>query len=240
MNPYESFSSLLSDPSNDNQQKFYDIITKYSEQKISQDEARAQISPLLKKPEWFAVIDPIVTNQLPSTMLGIPVAAAHPDPLKGDLNKTMTRNKSRRWTTEEDHLLTTAIQEHGTTNWPAVAAYVGNGRTRAQCSQRWNRVLNPAINKNNWTKEEEDKLMQCVAQFGNKAWTRVAQQLGGRCDVQCRFKYNYIMKKNPQQADIEHLPPPVQVDAPHQGFELDGSNMALETPVKSNDEMKME
>lgn len=122
-------------------------------------------------------------------------------PTQGDgQHQGNTRAKAKRWTAEEDEKLRQAILLHGTTNWQAVASFVGNDRTRAQCSQRWNRVLNPEISKANWSKEEEELLLKSVNQFGNKAWTRVAQQFGNRSDVQCRFKYNYLMKKLEQNS----------------------------------------
>jgi len=105
------------------------------------------------------------------------------------------RTRSRPWSNDEDEKLKTAVEENGPNNWGAVASYVGNGRTRSQCSQRWNRVINPKISKANWTPEEEKKLLESVESYGVKAWTRVAAEFGNRSDVQCRFKYNFIMKK---------------------------------------------
>ncbi|KAI5502723.1 RNA polymerase II transcription regulator recruiting protein [Trichomonas vaginalis G3] len=106
-----------------------------------------------------------------------------------------TRQRSTPWTPEEDERLLQAVHEQGNSNWAAVATFVGNGRTKAQCSQRFHRVIDPRISKSNWSKEEEEKLLQVVEQYGNKAWTRVAAQFGNRTDVQCRFKYNHIKKK---------------------------------------------
>jgi len=119
--------------------------------------------------------------------------------------KAGQRAKSKPWTSQEDDTLAKAIQDHGTNNWGVVAAIVANGRTRSQCSQRWNRVINPKISKANWSQEEIDKLMNAVQLYGEKAWTRVANEFGNRSDVQCRFKYNYIMKskKNNSGSDNE-------------------------------------
>jgi hypothetical protein len=105
------------------------------------------------------------------------------------------RRKSRPWTTDEDERLTDAVNANGTSNWGNIAALVGSGRTKAQCSQRWNRVINPKISKATWTPEEEEKLIRIVQTFGTKQWTRVANEMGNRSDVQCRFKYNFIMNK---------------------------------------------
>ena len=56
--------------------------------------------------------------------------------------------KARQWTLEEDQRLMNAINANGTENWPLIASLVGD-RTIAQCTQRWNRVLNPKISKAN-------------------------------------------------------------------------------------------
>ena len=105
------------------------------------------------------------------------------------------RKKARPWSNEEDQRLKSAIQVHGIENWPLVATIVGGNRTRSQCSQRWHRVLDPKINKNNWTMEEETKLLNAVKKYGNKAWTRIAADMGDRCDVQCRFRYKFLLQK---------------------------------------------
>lgn len=106
-----------------------------------------------------------------------------------------TRHRSPHWSLEEDKRLLEAVQQHGSSNWEAVATFVGNGRSKAQCSQRFHRVIDPKISKANWTQEEEEKLLKAVEQFGDKAWTRVAAQFGNRTDVQCRFKYKHLQKK---------------------------------------------
>jgi hypothetical protein len=106
-----------------------------------------------------------------------------------------TRHKPVRWTAQEDERLVTAIQVHGTENWPMIAAFVGGNRTRAQCAQRWHRGLDPKILKRNWTREEEKKLIDSVRTHGEKAWTRIAADFGNRSDVQCRFRYQFLCKK---------------------------------------------
>lgn len=105
------------------------------------------------------------------------------------------RKKARPWTAEEDQRLTNAINANGTENWPLVATLVGGDRTRSQCSQRWHRVLDPKISKCNWSREEEQKLLNAVQEYGNKAWTRIATEMGNRSDVQCRFRYKFLLKK---------------------------------------------
>lgn len=106
------------------------------------------------------------------------------------------RKKTRSWTDYEDQRLLAAIHRYGTDNWLAVANFVGNGRTRAQCSQRWVRGLDPRISKDRWTEEDEKQLQRLVDLYGVKSWTRVASEMGNRSDVQCRYHYKQMQQGN--------------------------------------------
>jgi hypothetical protein len=102
------------------------------------------------------------------------------------------RRKARNWSPYEDQRLLAGIMKFGLDNWLQVADFVGNGRTRSQVSQRWNRGLNPRIQKGPWTPSEEAELVRQVATHGDKAWKRVATNLGNRSDVQCRYHYGRL------------------------------------------------
>jgi hypothetical protein len=102
------------------------------------------------------------------------------------------RRRPERWTPEEDARLSAAVETNGINNWQIIATLVGGGRTKAQCSQRWARCLDPRIDKSNWCSEEEAKLLTLVGLHGNKSWTKIAQEMGSRSDVQCRFRWNFL------------------------------------------------
>lgn len=106
-----------------------------------------------------------------------------------------TKKRSHCWTTYEDEKLLAAIHRFGVDNWSSIARFVGNSRTRSQCSQRWFRGLDPRLSKNQWTREEESMLIQLVSTYGDRSWTRVASKLGNRSDVQCRYHYKQIHKE---------------------------------------------
>ena len=50
--------------------------------------------------------------------------------------------------------------------------------------------------KGPWTKEEDDKVMQLVNQYGAKKWTEIARQIPGRIGKQCRERWHNHL--NPQ------------------------------------------
>jgi hypothetical protein len=105
------------------------------------------------------------------------------------------RRPARVWTAHEDNRLLAGILKFGIENWTPISKFVGNGRTRTQCSQRWYRGLNPVISKDHWSPEEEGRLLSLIETYGVTTWTEVARKLGGRSDVQCRYRYQQILKR---------------------------------------------
>lgn len=109
------------------------------------------------------------------------------------------RKRARPWTSSEDKKLLAGILYHGTDNWNIVSEIVGESRTRAQCSQRWFRGLDPRISKKKWTQEEDEKLMEKVNEFGDTSWAKIANAMGNRSDVQCRYHYQQLIKSTKKQ-----------------------------------------
>ncbi|OHT13030.1 Myb-like DNA-binding domain containing protein [Tritrichomonas foetus] len=118
-----------------------------------------------------------------------------------------SRRKMRTWSTYEDVRLLAGIYRYGIDNWAPISKFVGNGRTRAQCAQRWARGLNPRICKDTWDPAEDMRLMQLVQQYGDKSWTKIASSLGNRSDVQCRYHYHQLTKDMNQMIQIQRQQP---------------------------------
>jgi len=118
-------------------------------------------------------------------------------------------NTIRSWTLKEDHRLIKAIHLFGVDDWSDVVKFVGNGRTRAQCVQRWRRGLNPHLSKQRWTAEEEERLLCLVKKHGKNGWAHISRLLGNRSDVQCRYRYIQMKKDNkvPHEFDDSVLLP---------------------------------
>jgi hypothetical protein len=129
-----------------------------------------------------------------------------PDPIPNPYeNLSRSRRQNRLWQPLEDQRLLCGIYRFGIENWTAISKFVGNGRTRSQCSQRWYRGLDPSISKVSWTQEEECHLLSIVGEIGQRSWTQIAARMGNRSDVQCRYKYQHLTKR------IADFPtPPIQ------------------------------
>jgi hypothetical protein len=161
------------------------------------------------------VLEQCGTANLADTLQDILTVSPEPLPeprRKGICQSDLTgaRNKTRPWSAQEDTRLLAAIRRFGLTGgpvWSTIAEFVGNGRSRSQCSQRWIRVLDPRISKAPWTAHEEQLLLDQVARHGEKAWMKVACELGSRSDVQCRYRYMQIQKEMLNGATDLMLPP---------------------------------
>jgi hypothetical protein len=122
-----------------------------------------------------------------------------PIPFENDhSNETERRKKTRPWSDYEDSRLLAGILRYGAENWASISLFVGNGRTRSQCAQRWSRGLDPRLSRDQWTHEEDRSLMEFVQFYGDQAWTKVAARFGNRSDVQCRYRYKQLQKDRMQ------------------------------------------
>ncbi|XP_064635828.1 transcriptional activator Myb-like [Lineus longissimus] len=112
-----------------------------------------------------------------------------------------------RWTKEEDDRLKRVVDSHHT-DWKRVSGFFPD-RTEGQCQHRWHKVLNPELVKGPWTKEEDEKVLQLVQQYGPKRWTLISKHLKGRTGKQCRERWhnhlNPDIKKSAWTEDEDRL-----------------------------------
>ncbi|CAK4072877.1 unnamed protein product [Aphanomyces euteiches] len=95
------------------------------------------------------------------------------------------------WTPEEDAKLRALVAE-GRKNWGQVASHIP-GRTSKQCRERWCNHLDPNINKGNYTREEDQLIIDMQAKLGNR-WSVIAQQLTGRTEDAVKIRWKSLMR----------------------------------------------
>ncbi|OHS96390.1 Myb-like DNA-binding domain containing protein [Tritrichomonas foetus] len=103
-------------------------------------------------------------------------------------HKVSNKSKNTKWSSEEDALLIQLMNEKPNTNWSEYVHYFP-GKTGQQVAERWEKVLNPALIKGSWTREEDETIIEFVKQYGTKNWTKLATLLPGRIGKQCRERW---------------------------------------------------
>ncbi len=99
-----------------------------------------------------------------------------------------SRRKGRKWTPEEDAYVVACVKRQGTSKWKEMGEAIG--RTGAQCSQRYRKVLDPTVKRFvKWTAEEDAKLIAIHAEHPEWTNKQIAAEMPGRTPTQCHNRW---------------------------------------------------
>lgn len=106
--------------------------------------------------------------------------------------------KKGTWQPEEDDRLTNEINAFldvgAEVNWSIVAKCI-EGRTAKQCRERWRCNLDPQINKNEWSVEEDMLIINLQRELGNR-WALLAKSLPGRTENAIKTRFRSLQRSN--------------------------------------------
>lgn len=98
--------------------------------------------------------------------------------------------KGGAWTNVEDEILKAAVSKYGLNQWARVSSLLTK-KSAKQAKARWNEWLSPTINKNAWTREDDDKLL-LLAKIMPNQWQSIAPIMG-RTAASCSDRYNELI-----------------------------------------------
>jgi hypothetical protein len=96
--------------------------------------------------------------------------------------------KNVKWQKEEDELLMQIMSSSARPNYARLAETFP-GKTGQQVAERWDKVLNPMLQKGSWTRAEDEIIISYVEKNGTKKWQKLCTQLPGRIGKQCRERW---------------------------------------------------
>jgi hypothetical protein len=114
------------------------------------------------------------------------------------VGKLQTR---QAWSEMEDLVLVELVSEHGPKAWNFISDQLNDRvhetfpvRKAKQCRERWTSNLDPEINKEPWSLQEDLMLKEKHEEIGNK-WSEIAKFLKNRTENQVKNRFNHLKRK---------------------------------------------
>lgn len=111
--------------------------------------------------------------------------------------KNPKRCQHFKWSTQEDNKLRQLVLVFGVNNWKNLVKNM-EGRNSRQCRERWQYYLNPYLKIGNWTKEEDELILQKREELGPK-WMTIKKYFRFRTDAMIKNRYNALIKFEQQR-----------------------------------------
>lgn len=98
------------------------------------------------------------------------------------------------WSKEEDATLLKLVDKYKPDwDWSLISKQIP-GRNAKQCRERWFLNLDPSINRGPWTPEEDEQLLNFVAQLGGR-WALISKHMEGRTENSVKTRFHSLQRK---------------------------------------------
>ncbi|KAJ1311373.1 hypothetical protein OPQ81_009866 [Rhizoctonia solani] len=172
---------------------------------------------------------PEVALHLNSAMAGKPKHVARtPNQCSFRYSKSLCPTiKKGKWTKEEDEALRKGVAAFGRM-WTKVQEYV-QGRTDAQCRERWSNMLDPGLKTGPWDEEEDKILLDAASQ--KLPWSKISALLPGRTDSRCAKRYQMLIKLQESASPLTEA----QTQAPKRERKRKGVQQSPQSPTEGDE-----
>eukprot|EP00588_Corethron_pennatum_P026938 CAMPEP_0194325204 /NCGR_PEP_ID=MMETSP0171-20130528/29103_1 /TAXON_ID=218684 /ORGANISM="Corethron pennatum, Strain L29A3" /LENGTH=305 /DNA_ID=CAMNT_0039084249 /DNA_START=256 /DNA_END=1173 /DNA_ORIENTATION=+ len=125
-------------------------------------------------------------------------ATAHTSDGKPSKKRSLALGKrclafTKRWDKADDDELKKLVALHGTEKWDAIAPHFPR-RSKGQCRDRWETILDSTLKRGRWTPEEDATVLQLTSAVGNR-WVHIAGRLPGRTPNSVKGRFFSLQKK---------------------------------------------
>jgi hypothetical protein len=111
------------------------------------------------------------------------------------------------FTPQDDGELRNLVNTFGDGNWTDIAIRMPSGLSSRQCRERWRNYVSPSLHNQNWTDEDDRKLIDEFARLGPR-WAIIAEAFPGRSGNTVRNRYFLLKRKKDKQRKAAELAQP--------------------------------
>ena len=129
-----------------------------------------------------------------------------PEILLNENNQVTNKRKNPRfcqhnkWSQDEDEILCNLVKQFGENDWRHLAKKM-EGRNPRQCRERWQYYLNPKLNVDKWTQEEDDLIFSKLKEYGPK-WMTIKKFFKNRTDQMIKNRYKVLKKAIDRKMEV--------------------------------------
>ena len=130
--------------------------------------------------------------------------ANHKNPTRKSISAIGKPHPKNKFTEEEDFKLRKIVEIYGDKDWELISRLMETRNPR-QCRERYTNYLNPSINNDPWSEDEDRLLIEKFNQLGGK-WVKISKFFENRTDSQLKNRWQVLKRKEKTLHQLNNSP----------------------------------